>query len=378
MTKNFRFTNFDVIRLVAAASVIFSHAFLISDGTDRNEPVLRLTGNILGIYGVFVFLIISGFLVTNSLRNSVSLRDFAWKRFLRVFPALGVCALVSAFLISPFFSEIGAREYLSSLYGPKYIIKVMSLYDVTEIPTVRLYEQDLHRLCYIINGSLWTIASEIYCYLILWIMAVFSLVSLPLALRGLILGSSLLALSLDGKFFISHAVLNLLYTLPSFCAGVAMYFIHFRFGISRNIALLCLLGLGLAVPTGYLIILFPLLAAYPITFLGLSESIHLGRVTRFGDLSYGTYLYGWPVEQIVRSVMGTSASAWMLFLISIPLASTCGWLSWHLVEKHALTLKKLGLAWCPRGEHKHNIGGKGLLVRQPAKRLAEERPPNAI
>jgi peptidoglycan/LPS O-acetylase OafA/YrhL len=59
-----RFRNFDTIRLVAAASVIFSHAFLICDGHDGNEPFVRLTGHIIGIHGVFAFLIISGFLVT--------------------------------------------------------------------------------------------------------------------------------------------------------------------------------------------------------------------------------------------------------------------------------------------------------------------------
>jgi hypothetical protein len=52
-----RYPNFDFIRLVAASSVIFSHAFQISEGTDENEPLVRLLGahNIAGIYGVFIF-----------------------------------------------------------------------------------------------------------------------------------------------------------------------------------------------------------------------------------------------------------------------------------------------------------------------------------
>jgi peptidoglycan/LPS O-acetylase OafA/YrhL len=347
ITGRSRFENFDVIRLIAAASVIFSHAFLISDGNDKKEPFVQLTGNILGIYGVFVFLIISGFLVTNSLNTSISLQHFAWKRFLRIFPALCVCALVSALLIGPFFSELGVREYVSSWLGPKYIAKVMLLFDVIKIPTVQFYANDEKGLCFIINGSLWTIASEVYCYIILFLFAVVGLVSLPLALLGLIIGSAMLEISLSRQFLGNQVALNLLYTLPSFCAGVAMYFIHARFGLSRNIALSCLVGLGLIAPTGQLIILFPLLAAYPLTYLSLSNSIRLGKATKFGDLSYGTYLYGWPVEQIVRSVVGTSLSGWAFFLISFPLAASCGWLSWHLVEKHALALKKWGLARRP-------------------------------
>lgn len=132
-----RYENFDAIRLLAAASVIFYHAFLIAEGHERNEPFMRFTGHILGIQGVFVFLMISGFLVTHSFFRSQSLRNFAWKRLLRVYPALAVCAVVCALLVAPFYSELGPVEYLKSLYGPKYIAKVLLLFDVYEIKTVR-------------------------------------------------------------------------------------------------------------------------------------------------------------------------------------------------------------------------------------------------
>ncbi len=194
-----------------------------------------------------------------------------------MFPALAVCALVSALLIGPFFSELGTRGYLSSWFGPKYIAKVVLLFDVTQIPTVQFYSNDIRRLGFIVNGSLWTIASEVYCYLILFLLASFGLISFPLSLVGLIITSAMFGISLTWQFLGSQVALNLLYTLPSFFAGVTMYFIHTRFGLSRNIALLSLVGLALVAPTGQLIILFPLLAAYPVTYLGLSNTIRLGK-----------------------------------------------------------------------------------------------------
>ena len=334
-----RFGNLDTIRLIAAASVIFSHAFLIADGHEDNEPFVRLTGAIIGIHGVFVFLIISGFLVTRSLKNSTSLRHFAWKRFLRIYPALAICAIVSAFLIAPFFTELSLRGYLTSLLGVKYVAKVLLLYGWYEIPSVQFYDQAIQRLGYGINGSLWTIVSEIYCYLILLFLAALELISIPIALSGLFAGSVLLAVSLAVKLPFSDLTINLLYTFPSFCAGVAVYFIHTRFWLSRSIALGCVVGLLLSAPTGHFMVVSPILAAYPIIYLGMSKAVSLGNATKFGDLSYGTYLYGWPVEQIVRAVAGTILSGPGLFLISLPLAVACGWLSWHLVEKHALALK---------------------------------------
>jgi peptidoglycan/LPS O-acetylase OafA/YrhL len=337
MIQTHRLRNFDTIRLTAAASVIFSHAFLISDGHDKNEPFVRMTGNIIGIHAVFVFLIVSGFLVTQSLKASSSPRSFAWKRFLRIYPALAACAFVSAFIIAPFFSDLSVSGYLSSTHGAKYLTKVLLLYDAQEIPTVQFYEKELH-LGHLANGSLWTIACEIYCYLILFFLAALDLIGIPIMLIGLI-GAALFGLSLTIELPIGNIVINLLYCLPSFCMGVAMYFVHARFGMSRAIAFGCLAGLLLVAPTGQLMVVFPILAAYPVIYLGLSESISVGNVTKFGDLSYGTYLYGWPVEQIVQSVVGTSLSPWGLFVVSLPIAIACGWLSWHLVEKRALAFK---------------------------------------
>ena len=71
-TATDRRNNFDALRLVAAVSVLFSHAFLIAEGTQRHEPLIRLTGNqsILGLCGVFVFFAISGFLVTQSFEET--------------------------------------------------------------------------------------------------------------------------------------------------------------------------------------------------------------------------------------------------------------------------------------------------------------------
>ena len=83
-----RHNNFDALRLVAAVSVVFSHSFLIAEGTQNHEWLIWLTGNqsILGLVGVFVFFAISGFLVTQSFEATGNARDFLAKRALRIFP----------------------------------------------------------------------------------------------------------------------------------------------------------------------------------------------------------------------------------------------------------------------------------------------------
>ena len=93
-----RANNFDFLRLVAALSVVFSHSFLIAEGSEASEPFVRLTGNqcVLGLVGVFVFFIISGYLVTGSFLRHPDPGRFALKRVLRIFPGLAVNLLVCA------------------------------------------------------------------------------------------------------------------------------------------------------------------------------------------------------------------------------------------------------------------------------------------
>ena len=60
---------------------------------------------------------------------------------------------------------------------------------------------------------------------------------------------------------------------------------------------------------------------------------------RFGDLSYGLYIYGWPVEEAVMWFSGGHAAWWQVFLMALPAASAIAFLSWHLVERPMLRLK---------------------------------------
>src|SRR5262249_62396119 len=83
-----RANNFDALRLVAALSVVFSHSFLIAEGSEAREPVVWLTNNqcVLGLVGVFVFFTISGYLVTESYCRQPSPARFALRRAWRVVP----------------------------------------------------------------------------------------------------------------------------------------------------------------------------------------------------------------------------------------------------------------------------------------------------
>jgi peptidoglycan/LPS O-acetylase OafA/YrhL len=336
-----RFDNFDSIRLVAASSVIFSHAFLIAEGNEANEPLVRLLGhgNIIGFYGVFVFLIVSGFLVTNSLKRSKSIQIFIWKRFLRIFPALLSCAFVTVFFISPFFWRNVETSYFLSFAGLNHFLRILLLQNPTDIPGVVFYDDGGTTLGSILNGSLWTIPQEINCYLILALIALGGMLSWRTTVFVLVAGLVLFATGLYGP---DQIFMRLLCVLPSFFSGVIMYFIYQRFGVSLLIAISCLIALTICGVIGWwFMILFPIFGSYLVIFIAVSPAVRLGDGARFGDMSYGTYLYGWPIEQILRNVLGAYATWWGIFLLALPLAFFAGWISWHLVEKRALSFKHI-------------------------------------
>src|SRR5437588_12535091 len=113
-----RRNNFDALRLVAALSVVFSHSFLVAEGSEANEPFVWLSGNqcILGLVGVFVFFVISGYLVTESWCRRPLPGQFALRRGLRIYPGLMVNVALCAFVIGPLVSALSLPAYF---YGPE-------------------------------------------------------------------------------------------------------------------------------------------------------------------------------------------------------------------------------------------------------------------
>jgi peptidoglycan/LPS O-acetylase OafA/YrhL len=73
----------------------------------------------------------------------------------------------------------------------------------------------------------------------------------------------------------------------------------------------------------------------------------LAGMSRVPDISYGIYLYGWPVESLW--VWFHRGSPWTTFLGSTVLCFALGWLSWQFVERPALRLKLRATAPLPGG-----------------------------
>lgn len=78
---------------------------------------------------------------------------------------------------------------------------------------------------------------------------------------------------------------------------------------------------------------------YLVYFCAYSR-IPLWRVTQFtGDISYGIYIFAFPIQQAVYATTSSFLGFWPMMALSFALTTLFGAISWRLLEKPALELK---------------------------------------
>lgn len=329
-----RANNFDAVRLAAALSVVFSHSFLIAEGSEANEWLVRLSGNqcVLGLLGVFVFFIISGYLVTESWCRQPSPARFALRRTLRIYPALVVNAIVCGLVMGPLISTMPLRAYLAAPELRDFLCKVLTLDPgPLHLPGVLFADNSVGPL---VNGSLWTLRYEAMMYVMVLLLGLLRLLRLPVAL--LLVAAGVAAVHFEQLLKPFGDLGEMAWFLGFFGAGMVLALCRDRLVSDGRLALLGVVGVGLLVRLGGLIMLFPLAAAYPILWFARRYNPRLDYARHLGDLSYGLYIYGWPAEQLVMWLSGGHARWWQVFFGALAVALPAAWLSWHGVEKWAL------------------------------------------
>jgi peptidoglycan/LPS O-acetylase OafA/YrhL len=329
-----RANNFDVVRLLAALSVVFSHSFLIAEGSEASEPFVWLTRNqcVLGLVGVFVFFIISGYLVTASFCHSPMPGRFAQRRFLRIYPGLVVNVLVCALLIGPLVSSLPLRDYLSAPELSEFLYKALTLNPgPLQLPGVLFVDNSVGLL---INGSLWTLRYEAMMYVLVLILGLAGLLRLSTAI--VLTGLGLAAVCFEQLLKPFGDFGEAAWFLGFFGSGMVVYFLRDRLVFDWRGVLIAVAALIFFVLIGRFIMLFPLAGAYLVIGFARRHDRLLDYSRYFGDLSYGLYVYGWPAEELVMYLSGGRAVWWQVFVGALALALPAAWLSWHGVEKWAL------------------------------------------
>jgi len=349
--SNDRQNSIGALRLILAVLVVYTHACYL--GGFGPELLLVWSHNTItaGTVAVQGFFVISGWLVCRSWRNNPSLGPFLWNRFLRLAPAFWICLVITAFVFTPMLwshHDRGLVSFFSLSPSPAgyvwhNLVLPRSQLTVGPFPSGGLHPGDW-------NGSLWTLSYEGACYLM---VAALGLLGLVTRWRGLgtTLIFTLLTLHIVTAFLpadLAPRTLLRLYDTPGklltlhFLAGAAWAaWPESSSGLLWSpwvaIALMMTLAMSWHFPVHPW--LSPIL--FPLALLGLARRPELADFEQRvgGDYSYGVYLYGYPVQQILAEFQVHRLGLFAYFAISLLLAFGCALVSWRLVEKPALLWK---------------------------------------
>ena len=337
-----RGNNFDFMRLALAILVIYSHAFPLGTGSEAAEPLKLLThGQVTGgALAVDSFFVMSGFLIAASAQRSSSVWGFLRKRVSRIYPAFVVSALLSAVVMVPLASaRFGPGGPVANLAG--FVLQTLRL---TEFHYAGAFAGNPYPG--VINGSIWSIPYEFWCYLgvaalmvtgllrsraaVLTLFAAAWGVSLRSQIGHWHYGGKLLGVVLGSPQFWARL-------LPLYLAGVVFYEFRGRIPLSGKLALGAAGALfaGCWFSFGWTLF-FPFAGTYLLFWFAFTPAVRLHGFGRFGDFSYGTYLYAFPIEQLIVQAAGHALRPGLLFLYATPLTLLAAVASWYGVERRFL------------------------------------------
>lgn len=332
--------SFDALRLVAAVMVIMAHSYpLLNKG--GLDPLPGWTGGYDGgTLAVNLFFVLSGFLVTRSAEYR-GITEYFLARALRILPALVVAIILQAFVLGPLVTSLPFGEYFSSakVYRSLESILIFGIrYDLPGVFNGNALTA--------VNGSLWTLPAEVSFYMLLP-----GLLVIKLLRKGWICG--LFLLTITAAFaparlgFEADTMKQAIFWVPisqwlrwatSFVAGVTLWLHRDDVPLSAGLAMCAtILWFG---SVNQLIGPWVFAISYPyiVVYVGLAYPQGQPWSASLGDLSYGTYLYGFPVQQTIIAKTGLQLP-WAVTLVAIPCAVALGYLSWWLIERPALQFK---------------------------------------
>jgi peptidoglycan/LPS O-acetylase OafA/YrhL len=335
---------FDHLRISLSLAILFWHSFGISYGSDWTfqSPVVHALRPLIGLM-LPVFFALSGFLVMGSAIRIGRLRTFIAFRILRIVPALATEITLSALLLGPIFTAYPlARyfgdprfiEYFGSLVGRVRFV-LPGLFLDTPTPEV-------------VNGALWTVGPEILCYILMSALILTALYRTARGVCGAAIGFALLCIISDIAYPLEPRIVVPVKALVlAFLAGAALFQMREAVRWSPWLGLtalaMTLSGLGAAQMGGpWQLLVYPAMlpAAYLTAFIGLAD-LPRPRFLDHGDYSYGIYIFGFPIQQMITQLLPDYRIWWINFAIALPLTILCAVLSWRFIEKPALGLRRL-------------------------------------
>ncbi|MCH9754125.1 MAG: acyltransferase [Alphaproteobacteria bacterium] len=334
--------NFDIMRLVAAWMVLYSHAFALYDDS-LDVFVTSINYSPCSGIALHIFFVISGYLITQSYLYRKNIKIFTVSRLLRLLPALIVVVLLSTFVIGAIVTTKNLQEYFTDIDTYKYLNCILIFPLKYTLPGV--FENNPYRGA--VNGSLWTLGIELKCYIFIGVLGFFSIlranIIFIITTFCFVINILLNIFPEYPKYILTFKYSALLNDGPLFLAffsGASLYFLKDKISYTPKLFFIILVSDIIAwyyIPFGEYI--HTLLISYLIIYIAL----HLKPAVKFlhgTDISYGVYIYAFPIQQTYMHYLGQAYGFTSFVLTTTLVTFILGYISWKLVEKPSLDLKK--------------------------------------
>lgn len=332
---------FDFLRFVAASLVILSHSFPLVGASF--EPFAWATGSgTFGRLAVCTFFAMSGFLITKSWSDDPRLFAYLGKRILRIAPGLIASVLFAVVIVGPLTTQLSLADYLVHPQTRQHLKTTLLFPVYYDLPGVFAHNPFPGA----VNGSLWSLTAEVLMYALVGVLGLSRLLRCRQAVAALFAGLVVFEWHVLPRAKPSSWLSHYLF-LPSFLlcykyylAGMLCYLYRERIPLSGSWLTGCLLLQILACRTPYFGLIMQFSLPYAIFYIAYANVPALPRFAKYGDFSYGMYIYAFPIQQLIVHWAGGRIDWLPLFGLSLPATLGVSYLSWRFLEAPALRLRR--------------------------------------
>ena len=330
--------NFGFLRLFLAILVIVSHSPEAIDGNRNRELLTNIFGTLsFGEFAVNGFFLISGYLIHKSYENSSSLKSYFYKRVLRIYPAFIVAHIFFMLCIVPLLLNFHSLFNLEIKYWLKSVVRMLIL--DSPYPVDGVFDKNPYKAT---NISMWTIRYEFLCYLAIPLLSYLPVNKIKVlsVVITLYVISGIFDINFSTPYPIIIELKQVLRLFSAFLIGEIFYIYREKIIYNKALTFVSIFGLiALLFNDRFAEIGLMTFGAYLLFNFALNyKSKYLNKVGSKVDLSYGIYLYAWPIQNLFIQYQ-SNLNPYMLMIYTLVISSMIACLSWFYVEKPFIQLK---------------------------------------
>ncbi|MDI9223229.1 acyltransferase [Pantoea sp. EA-12] len=322
--------NFDIVRFSLAFIVMLVHAAEVT----RSADIRFLSQFLNSDFAVRGFFAISGFLIAKSYLRSKSLTSYFIKRAQRILPAY-IFVIVLCFVIGMCLTTLPLMDFLKNKETIKYLIANFSFLNFIQPSLPGVFTSNPNQP---MDGSLWTIKAELTLYVLLPFIV-------PLMKKSPLKVWSIIFIISCAWFFYftslytgpkADTLAKQFVSLSSFFFFGSLLAIHQpTFDRLKEITIVSLVVFLLFKNTQYSFIIEPI-AFSSVVILFCTNLCKEVKISQYGDLSYGMYLYHWPIIQVLQHFGLFATNAFIGLGLTIVITLALAYTSWNVLESRFL------------------------------------------